>query len=71
MQTKVKMQNGKEFRLQTLVDSEYTHTRINKQLVKKEKIQTKHINRSFKVFNVSGTKNEEVIQYALLKVEIK
>jgi len=61
MQTKVKIQNGKEFRLQTLVDSEYTHTRINKQLVKEEKIQTKHMNRSFKVFNVSGTKNGEVM----------
>jgi len=71
MQTKVKMQNRKEFRPQTLVDSEYTYIRINKQLVKEERIQTKPMNRSFKVFNPSGTKNGEVMQYVLLEVEIK
>ena len=52
------------------MDSECTHTRINEQLVKKEKIKTEPIDRSFKVFNVDGTKNEEVTRFTLLEVEI-
>jgi len=42
-----------------LVDSKYTYTEINKQLVKEEKIKMEPIDRSFKVFNVNGTKNRE------------
>jgi len=53
-----------------LVDSRYTHTRINKQLVKEEKIKTEPMERSFKVFNADGTKNGEVMQFAPLEVEI-
>ena len=33
---------------------------IDKQLVKKERIMTKPIDRSFKIFNVDRTKNREV-----------
>jgi len=62
---KVKTQNRKEFRLQVPVNSECTYTGINKQLVKKEKIQTKPMDRLFKVFNADGTKNREVTQYVL------
>jgi len=61
MQINVKTLNRKELWLQILVDLEYTHTRINKQLVKEEKIKTKPIDRSFKAFNADGTKNGEVI----------
>ena len=70
MQTKVKTQNKKELWLQALVNSECTHTRINKQLVKEEKIKTKPVNISFEVFNTDKTKNGEVTRFASLEVEI-
>jgi len=60
MHTNIKMKNGKELQLQTLVDSRCTHTRIDKQLIKEERIKTKLMERSFKVFNVDGTNNGEV-----------
>jgi len=50
----------KNLQLKILVDSKYTYTEINKQLVKEEKIKMEPIDRSFKVFNVDGTKNREV-----------
>ena len=43
-----------------MVNSGYTHTGINKQLVKEERIQIKHMDRSFEVFNADETKNREV-----------
>ena len=52
------------------MDSGYTHTGINKQLVKEERIKTKPIDRSFEVFNIDGIKNREVTQFAPLEVEI-
>jgi len=52
------------------VDSRYTHTGINEQLVKDKRIQTKPINFSFEVFNTDGTKNREVTKVAPLEVEI-
>ena len=48
----------------------YIYTRINKQLIKKERIKTEPINRSFKVFNADRTKNREVTRFMSLKVEI-
>jgi len=56
--------------LQALVDSGCTYTGINKQLVKEEKIKIEPMKRSFKVFNIDGTKNGEVTQFAPLEVEI-
>ena len=53
-----------------MVDSRCTYTRINKQLVKNEKIKIEPIDRLFEVFNIDRTKNGEVTQFALLKVEI-
>jgi len=70
MHTNIKMKNGKELQLQTLVDSRCTHTRINKQLIKEERIKTKLMERSFKVFNVDGTNNGEVTWFVPLEVEI-
>jgi len=52
------------------VDSECTHLRIDKQLVKDKRIQTKPINFSFKVFNTDGTKNGEVTRVASLEIKI-
>jgi len=52
------------------VDSECTHVRINKKLVKDEKIKIEPINILFKVFNANGTKNGEVMRFAPLKVEV-
>jgi len=43
------MKNGKKIEVKALVDSEYTHTGINEQLVKNKKIPTKPINFSFEV----------------------
>ena len=60
MHTNIKTKNGKELRLQALVDSRCTHTGINKQLVKEERIKMEPIDRSFKVFNADGMKNGEV-----------
>ena len=64
------MKNGKELWLQALVDSGYTHTGINKQLVKEERIKTKLMERSFKVFNTDRIKNGEVMWFVLLEEEI-
>jgi len=52
------------------VDSGCTYTRIDKQLVKKERIKTEPMDRSFKVFNADGIKNGEVTQLAPLEIEI-
>ena len=68
--TNIKTKNRKRLRLQALVDSKCTYTRINKQLVKEEKIKMEPMDRSFEVFNIDGTKNGEVTQFALLEVEI-
>ena len=70
MHTNVKTKNGKELRLQALVDSRCTHTGIDKQLVKEERIKTEPMERSFKVFNADEMKNGEVIQFVPLEVEI-
>jgi len=43
MYTNIKTKNGKELQLQALVDLGCTHTGIDKQLVKKEKIKTESI----------------------------
>ena len=70
MQAKVKMKNRKNLKVKALVDSKYTHTGIDKQLVKDKRIQTKSIDFSFKVFNVDETKNGEVTKVAPLEIEI-
>ena len=70
VQTNIKTKTEKELQLQVLVNSGYTHTRINKQLIKEERIKTEPMDRLFKVFNIDGTKNREVIRFTLLKVEI-
>jgi len=64
------MKNRKKLEVKALVDSEYTHTGIDEQLVKDKKIPTKPINFSFKVFNVDGTKNREVTKVAPLEIKI-
>jgi len=64
------MKNGKGLWFQALVDSRYTYIGIDEQLVKEERIKIKPADISFKVFNTDGTKNEEVIIFAPLEVEI-
>jgi len=66
----VKTKNGKKLKVKTLVDSRCTHTVIDKQLVKDKRIQMKPINFSFEVFNIDGTKNEEMTRVAPLEIEI-
>jgi len=75
MQANVKMKNGKKLKVKALVDfgcmhTGVTHTKVNEQLVKNKRIQTKPINFSFEVFNTNGTKNGEVTKMAPLEVEI-
>jgi len=70
MQTNIKIANRKELQLQTLVDSGCTHIKINKQLVKEQKIKIEPMNRLFKVFNIDKTKNREFTRFAPLKVKI-
>ena len=66
----VKTKNRKNLKVKALVDSRYTHTGIDKQLVKEKRIQTKLINFSFEVFNTDGTKNKEVTNLAPLEIKI-
>ena len=70
VQANVKTKNGKKLKVKVLVDSGCTHIGINKQLVKKKRIQTKPINFSFEVFNADGMKNKEVTKVASLEIEI-
>jgi len=51
MQTNIKTSNRKELWLKALVDS-CTHTGIDKQLVKEEKIKREPMDRSFKVLQM-------------------
>jgi len=53
-----------------LVDSGCTYIRIDKQLVKDKRIQTKPINFSFEVFNADRTKNREVTRVVPLEIKI-
>jgi len=64
------MKNGKKLEVKALVDSGFTHTGIDEQLVKDKKIPIKPINFSFEVFNADGTKNGEVTKVAPLEIEI-
>ena len=70
MQAQVKTKNGKNLKVKALVDSRYTHTGIDKQLVKDKRIQTKRIDFSFEVFNADGMKNGEVTKVAPLEIKI-
>jgi len=70
MQANVKTKNGKKIKIKALVDSRYTYTGIDKQLVKDKKIQTRPINFSFEVFNADRTKNKEVTKVAPLEIKI-
>ena len=67
MQVKIKI---KELKVKTLVDLGYTHTGIDKQLIKNKKIKTKPVDFSFKVFNIDGTKNGKVMRIAPLEIKI-
>jgi len=70
MQANVKTKNGKKFKVKALVDSRYTHTGIDKQLVKDRRIQMKPINFLFKVFDTDGTKNREVTKVVPLEIKV-
>ena len=70
VQANVKTKNSKKLKVKALVDSGYTHTGINEQLVKDKRIQTKPINFLFEVFNADGIKNGEVTKVAPLEIEI-
>ena len=70
MQADIKTKNRKKLKIKALVDSRYTYTGIDKQLVKDKRIQTKLIDFSFKVFNTDGTKNGEVTRVAPLEIKI-
>jgi len=70
VQADIKTKNSKKIKIKVLVDSECTHTGIDKQLVKDKRIQTRPINFSFEVFNADKTKNREVTKVASLEVEI-
>jgi len=57
--TNAKMLNRKKLQLKALVDSGYTHIRINKHLVKEERIKMEPMVRSFEVFNTDRTRMEK------------
>jgi len=56
--------------MKALVNSGCTHTRIDEQLVKDKRIQTRPINFLFEVFNTDGIRNREVTKVVPLEVEI-
>ena len=66
----MKIKNDKKLKVKILVDSGYIHMRIDEQLVKDKRIQTRPINFSFEVFNADRTKNREVTKVASLEVKI-
>ena len=66
----MKTSNRKRLQFKALVNSEYTHTRIYKQLVKEEQIKIELIDWLLKIFNVDKTKNGEVTRFVLLELEI-
>jgi len=70
MQANIKTKNGKKLEVKVLVDSGYTYTEIDEQLVKDKKIPTKPINFLFEVFNADGTKNREVTKVVPLEIKI-
>jgi len=70
VQADMKTKNRKKFKVKALVDSRYTCTGINEQLVKDKRIQTKPINFLFKVFNADRTKNGKVTRVVPLEIEI-
>jgi len=70
MQADIKTKNRKKLKVKALVDSRYTYTGIDKQLVKDKRIQMELINFLFEVFNADGTKNGEVTRVASLEIEI-
>jgi len=70
MQANIKTKNGKSLKVKVLVNSGYTHTGINEQLVKEKRIQMKPINFLFEVFNTDGTKNRKVTKIAPLEIEV-
>jgi len=70
VQVDVKTKNSKKLKVKVLVDSRCTYTRIDEQLVKDKRIQTKPINFSFEVFNTDRMKNGEVTKVAPLEIEI-
>ena len=70
MQANIKIKNNKKLQIEVLVDSRYTHTEINKKLVKDRRIQTRLINFSFGIYNTNRTKNRDVTKVALLEVKI-
>jgi len=70
MQANIKMKNSKKLKVKTLVDFGCTHIKIDKQLVKDKRIQTKLINFSFEVFNANRTKNGELTKVAPLEIKI-
>ena len=63
------MKNRKNLKVKVLVDLEYTHIGIDKQLVKDKRIQTKPINFSFEVFNANRIKNREMTRVVPLEVK--
>ena len=70
MQANIKTTNKKQLKVKALVDSGFTYTGIDEQLVKDKRIQMKLINFSFKVYNADRTKNREVTRIAPLEIEI-
>jgi len=69
MHVNVKTKNGKQLKVKTLINLEYTHTRIDEQLVKNKRIQMKLINFLFEVYNTDET-NGEVTRIVPLEIEI-
>ena len=57
-------------KVKVLVDSECTYARIDEQLVKNKRIQTKPINFSFEIYNADGTKNKEVIRICHMQAHL-
>ena len=70
MQAKIKTKNRKQLKVKALIDLGCIYIEIDEQLVKNEKIKTKLINFSFKVYNMDRTKNGDVTRVVPLEVEI-
>ena len=66
----IKINNGKKLKVKALIDSEYIHTTITRDIVKEKKIPTKMLKKSFDVYNSDRSRNSEktIKEFVLLEL---
>ena len=70
VQPTIKINNGRKLKVKALIDSEYIHTTITRDIVKEKKILTKMPKKSFDIYNSDRSKNSEktIKEFVLLEL---